>query len=889
MALSPGTRLGAYEILCALGAGGMGEVYRARDPKLGRDVALKILPEAFAADADRVMRFEREARTLAALNHPHIAQVYGLEDGAPEGGVESLRALVMELVEGEDLAARLERGALPIEETLHLARQIAAALDAAHTNGIVHRDLKPANIKVRPDGTVKVLDFGLAKTAATGAPCASGAALLNSPTMTSPAMTMQGVILGTAAYMSPEQARGYSVDKRTDIWAFGCVLYEMLSGRSPFHGETLTDVLGAIVKSEPDLDALPAATPPRIRHLIGRCLRKDAAARLRDIGDAVSDLNDVAVDAPPAAAAKTRSGWRTAVPWAIAIVALGVAAAIGLNTRNGPRDDTSVRMLAADRDETILSPQISSDGASIVYVKNQRLVVRRLDELEPRAIPNTENAANPFWLPDGRSVGYFALGSPVELRTVSIDGGGERVLVSRANTDVRVSPFAPFGATSCGGSVVFVSWAQGLFRVREGQLPEALAPIDPSRGEMNWAYPSCLPDGRVMAVLLHRDKVILTVIDSSERRPLLELQEAIEWPVLADESLVLFQRGSGSGPNSGVWALPVARDLSAAASAPSLLLREALNPSISAAGRMVALTGWRFGDQQLVWVDRAGKRLGAFGRPQALFRNPAVSPDATRVAVTARVRTPDTSPRIWLHSATAMRQLTTQDTDGQNSPAWSPDGRRLAYVESGRLVVRAVDEAGDAQVVAESASDRALSWTADGTAIVYQEKDQLRITTVNKPGGSRTLLPDGSYPAISPDGRLLAYVASSMGRDEVFLTTLPEPGPVWPVSVEGGRRPRWHPTGGELFFTGGPRVGDDPNSHRELYVAAVSSGPRGVTVGAPQRLFDATALGLSLTSTSARAYDIAPDGRILIATTGLEGVQTVTVIETLDALLKARR
>jgi Tol biopolymer transport system component len=236
-----------------------------------------------------------------------------------------------------------------------------------------------------------------------------------------------------------------------------------------------------------------------------------------------------------------------------------------------------------------------------------------------------------------------------------------------------------------------------------------------------------------------------------------------------------------------------------------------------------------------------------------------------------------------------MRQLTSQDTDGQNTPAWSPDGRQLAYVEGGRLVVRAVDETDDAQVVAESASDRALSWTADGTSIVYQEKGLLRITTVNKPGGSRPLLPDASYPAISPDGRLLAYVASSMGRDEVFLTTLPEPGPVWPVSVEGGRRPRWHPTGGELFFTGGPRVGDDPNSHRELYVATVSSGPRGVTVGAPQRLFDAPALGLSLTSTSARAYDIAPDGRILIATSGLEGVQTVTVIDTLDALLRARR
>jgi serine/threonine protein kinase len=325
LALPPGTRLGAYEVTASLGAGGMGEVYRARDPKLDRDVAIKILPESFASDADRVMRFEREAKTLASLNHPHIAQIYGFE----QSGATS--ALVMELVDGEDLSQRIARGPIPIDEALPIAKQIAEALEAAHEQGIIHRDLKPANVKVRPDGTVKVLDFGLAKAMDQGSGIGDrgSGGVANSPTITSPAMTMRGVILGTAAYMSPEQAKGKFVDKRADIWAFGVVLYEMLTGRRLFDAEDTSETLAAVLTRDVSMTTMPVAIPPRLRALLRECLIRDPKHRLRDIGDARNVIEKIiagAADDPTTATAPiTSPSWR-ALPWAVAAAALAAAA-----------------------------------------------------------------------------------------------------------------------------------------------------------------------------------------------------------------------------------------------------------------------------------------------------------------------------------------------------------------------------------------------------------------------------------------------------------------------------------------------------------------------------------------------------------------------------------
>ena len=498
MALTPGAHLGSYEILSALGAGGMGEVYRARDTRLGRDVALKILPDGFAHDPERLARFQREAKTLASLNHPNIASLHGIEE------TNGVTALVMELVDGEDLAARIARGALPLDEALPIARQIAEALEAAHEQGIIHRDLKPANIKLRPDGTVKVLDFGLAK-AMDPASIAAGSISL-SPTITSPAaMTGMGMLLGTAAYMAPEQARGKPVDRRADIWAFGCVLFEMLTGRRPFDGEDVAETLGAIIHKEPVWSVLPASMPAPLLRLLQRCLEKNPKQRLRDIGDARLEIDSalrapVADDATATSGVSTTGWWRGRAAPVVAVVLGLFAAGVGFVhfTERPPEPAPPVRFeIAAPANTTFVNNGvISPDGRLVAFAARDtargltRIWVRSLDSIEARPLAGTETrniALALFWSPDSRFIAYAADG---KLRKADVSGGPSQTLADLEGTAYRG------GAWSRDGIVIFGLQGKGLRQVSaDGGTASVLTNVDPSR-ETSHIEPVFLPDGR---------------------------------------------------------------------------------------------------------------------------------------------------------------------------------------------------------------------------------------------------------------------------------------------------------------------------------------------------------------------------------------------------------
>jgi hypothetical protein len=477
-----GQRLGPYDVVSRLGEGGMGEVYRARDTRLNREVALKILPASFAADADRVLRFTREAQTLAALNHPHIAHIYGVEES------DVRRALVMELVEGETLAERLARGAMPLDEALPVARQIADALEAAHEAGIIHRDLKPANVKVRPDDTVKVLDFGLAKAMEPASGSARDAAA-NSPTFTSPALTQAGIILGTAAYMSPEQARGRAVDRRADIWAFGCVLFEMLVGRALFAADTVTETLARVIEREPDLSALPATTPPALRTLLARCLVRDPRQRLRDIGEARVVLEQpLATEPHPAVPAR---GTRRRALAAVVVAAAAIAAATTawLMRTMDPATVPGERRfaLATPGDAPPVETTIAPDGGAILVIADGKLWLQRLDSFTPIEVRDSEEARSPFWSPDGSAFGFEARG---QLWRVPRDGG----------SPVRIGGVPEFGFSSAvawlrDGRLAFTTGGSGLLQMPvTGGDARPMFTLDPAK-ELDVHDVSPLPDG----------------------------------------------------------------------------------------------------------------------------------------------------------------------------------------------------------------------------------------------------------------------------------------------------------------------------------------------------------------------------------------------------------
>jgi serine/threonine protein kinase len=668
LSLTPGTRLGVYEVTAQIGEGGMGQVYRATDTKLKRQVAIKILPPSLAADPDRLARFQREAEVLASLNHPNIAAIHGLEE---TGGIT---ALVMELVEGDDLSQRIARGAIPIDEALPIAKQIAEALEAAHEQGIIHRDLKPANIKVRPDGTVKVLDFGLAK--AMELPSAMSPSVSQAPTITTPAMTQAGMILGTAAYMSPEQARGKAVDKRADIWAFGAVLYEMLTAQRAFGGEDVSEVLSRVLQREPEWAALPAGLPPTLVVYLKRCLHRDLKQRIGDMHDVRLALEGAFETASPQTTAPTTSApsggrlvWVAALAVA-AVVILALAIPTVRHLRETPPPETRVEINTPATDEPG-SFALSPDGQQIVFVASgdgaSRLWVRSLATTTAQPLAGTEGATLPFWSPDSRSIAFFAGGA---LKRLDLGGGAPQILAPATN--------GLGGTWNADGVIVFApSRTMPLMRVSvTGSPAVAVTTLGPQ--QTGHVAPSFLPDGRRFLFFqrggLDGAGIYLGTLDTNVST---QLTPAAGSGVLLPSGWLLWVR-------AGTQTLVAQRldvDKAALAGEPVTVadgvavdLNANLNAAVSvAASGLVAYRMGTVGQRQLTWFDRLGTAQGTVGDPDATLSNPRVSPDGRRVVVE---RTAQGNADLWLLDGTRTSRFTF-DSATDYRPVWSPDGTRI--------------------------------------------------------------------------------------------------------------------------------------------------------------------------------------------------------------------
>ncbi len=882
MPLPPGTRFDPYEIVNLLGQGGMGQVYRARDTSLGRDVALKILPELFAADADRLARFEREAQALASLNHPNIAQVYAIAaippgPDATAGG----RAIVMELVEGEDLSERIARGPIPLDEALPLARQIAFALEAAHDAGIIHRDLKPANIKVRPDGTTKVLDFGLARSFGSDA-TTSASSLANSPTLTARA-TELGMVLGTAAYMSPEQAKGRVVDRRADVWAFGVVLYEMLTGRRAFGGDDVTEVMAAVIRDTPDPNALPAGTPLGVRRLLRRCLEKDARKRLRDMGDAGVEL-DEAMAAPNAdalgpgtAVAAPTAAHRSPVALAgAAVLLVGLAAAAAWSLKPVPVIDRPITRFTVMLDDgqrlgNVNSPNLawSRDGRRLAYRADGVIYVRSLDDGTPREVAKSVGSGQ-WFSPDGDTLLYH---TPSGLSKVSVAGGGSQEIVSGTG-------FAGIHWFE-DGSVVY-SDQQSIKRIPDtgGEPTVLLAAPEGSRV----ALPQLLPGGRV---------VLYTLIDTRTSQRVTAVKEIGD--VASEPRHVLPGVQGARYVSSGhlVYALDgrfmtVPFDLDRLEVTGSAVpLPEAVYVSAAGAAQLaVAETGalaYVASEEaqalQLSWVDGPGQTRPAVTVPRN-YSDLMLSPDGRRAALHLW----DEDNDIWV--ADLVRGGLTRLTftpDEEETPVWSSDGKQLAY--AGRasdrkrsVLIRAAD--GSAAAVERKVWDdpdhfHVNDWSRDGGTIFVEirragtNNDILALDVQS--GTAKNLLasPYAEYNArLSPDSKWLAYVSDESGRAEVYVQPYPSLDARVPVSTEGGCEPVWARDGRSLFFRSDDNV---------MNAAVTSTSP--LEFAAPTVLFRDT-----FTRTQGAGhthFDVAPDGRFLMienpnqGTTGRQEIHIV--------------
>jgi WD40 repeat protein len=868
MALSPGTRLGVYEVTAQIGEGGMGQVFRAHDTGLKRDVALKVLPDAVATDPDRLARFTREAQTLASLNHAHIAQIHGLEES---GGV---RALVMELVEGEDLSQRIERGPISVADALLIAKQIAAALEAAHEQGIIHRDLKPANVKVRPDGTVKVLDFGLAKAMEpTGAGSLRGT---QSPTITTPAMTQAGMILGTAAYMSPEQAKGRAADRRSDVWAFGVVLYEMLTGHRAFEGEDVSDTLAFILTREPDWAALPADTPPPIRRLLRRCLEKDRTRRLDSAAAARLEIDEAlapsAFDGATTPPGPARAAWSRALPWTVAALILGLAIAVMLlwaAWRAEKPVDRPLARLDVDLGAEVSLPApstfgtsvaISPDGTRLVYASGTpvKLFTRRLDQPKVTELPGTEGASKPFFSPDGQWVGFL---TPNKLNKIAVEGGAVVPL-----GDINLTTFAGACWGEDGSILVSEAFGKGLRRVpAAGGPPEVVAPL--GNGEIALAHPQMLPGAQAIlfaAIPAAPDPEAFT----------------IEVLTLADRHRKILLRG-GQSPrylptSSGIghvvyvnkatlFAIPFDLEKLETHGSAVPVLDDVAYQSPSGTGQFDAsrtgtfvyrrASGGASGMVILQWVDPSGYKESLQAKP-GVYRFPSLSPDGRRVALTVAEGGQD----VWVYDSKrdAMTRLT---FGGFNiSPIWSPDGQSVVFSSVGNGIFQTrADGASQPYALTQTKTlQNPGSFTPDGKRLAYLEvAGNMQIWTVpleGHEGHVRAGKPepwlkssyDDANPVFSLDGRWLAYQSNESGKTEVYVRAFASsssgPGAKWQISHSGGVTPRWSRRGNELVYQSGDQI------------MAVRYTVQGDTFVAEKPRVWIAKLGGTL-------FDVAPDGR----------------------------
>jgi Tol biopolymer transport system component/predicted Ser/Thr protein kinase len=844
MALSAGTRLGPYEILGLIGEGGMGEVYRATDTMLARDVAIKIIPAAFTQDADRMARFQREAQVLASLNHPNIAAIYGVED----------RALVMELVEGPTLADRIAQG--PLDEALPIARQIAEALEYAHERGIIHRDLKPANIKLTPESRVKLLDFGLAKALA-GDSISSNPA--SSPTLTMRA-TVAGVILGTAAYMPPEQAKGKDVDQRADIWAFGVVLTEMLTGRRMYTGETASEVLAAVIMNEPDLSGLPVATPSPIRRLIRRCLDKDPKRRLQAIGEARIALDNPPPDEPATATAvsRLRPGW---VPWAF-IGTLGIA--LGFLGFRHFTEETRVLKLSVQPPEraTVVSngvPAVSPDGRRLAFVAvvdgKRSLWVRDLNSLAARPLAGTEEANDPFWSPDSRFLAFFAGG---KLKKIGVAGGPVLTLCDAGT--IRG------GSWSKDDIIVFTpTLTGGLFQVpAAGGSTTAVTALDQTLGENSHRWPWFLPDGRHFLYTARntdpeKSAVYVAELDSKNRQRVIA---ASSNTVYAPPGYLLFVR------ERTLMAQPFDASKHVTTGDPAPIAEQVDYVGIQMQGQfsssqngILAYTSGFLsgGSTQLTWFDRSGKVAGVVGTPGVLSW-PAISPDGKTVALDRA--DPQTGHYdLWLHDlaqGTASRFTFSAQTN--QYPVWSPDGTHIAFLSSRdggvpNLYQKATSGASQDEALDKSTrTKQPEDWSRDGRYIIEQVNDpKTKVDTWVLPlFGDRKPFPylqtefSEQAAKLSPNGQWLAYAADETKRFEIYVQSFPTPGGKWQVSTNGGILPIWSRDGKELFF-----IGADGK-----LMAVDVKGSAKFEAGVPKPLFDVRLGGSQ--------FDVSKDGRFLI-------------------------
>jgi Tol biopolymer transport system component len=874
-----------------LGRGGMGEVYRARDTKLGRQVALKILPREFAVDADRLARFEREARMLAALNHPNIGAIYAVEQ------VDNSPVLILELVPGETLAERLARAedqhpearadsrasrGLAIREALGIGRQIAEALDAAHERGIVHRDLKPANVKITPDGVVKVLDFGLAKTAV-----GLDADVTQSAGKTIEA-TRAGMLLGTAAYMSPEQARGLTVDKRTDIWAFACVLYEMLTGRSPFAGATTSDTIAAILHQQPDWAVLPPDTPVAVRHLLSQCLAKNPKYRLRDIGDARLDI-DLAlaetdrgtVTGPIVRPPPRRSVWRFVAAPALAL-ALAAGAIIAARYVRQPATPLAPEM----RLEITPPPRslpfefaLSPDGRHIVFVASpdgpQRLWLRSLNKTDTQPLPGTDGADYPFWSADSRSIGFFASG---KLYRIDVSGGPPEPLAE--------APLGRGGTWNANQVIVFSPAGGPLMKIpASGGEPVAVTRLDPP-AQTGHLSPHFLPDGRHFLFYAAGSPLQAGVyLGSLDRGIIRRLTPADTAAMYIAPDLVVFARqGALVARHLDHTRGELTGDEVVIADSVSADVGFHLGGFSASVVGCIAYQSPRALPVELSSFDRTGKSLGVvLGEHEASnhLANPEVSPDGQRVAVTRAVQN---NVDVWVKDLAGggLTRFTT-DTASDAFPLWSPDGTKIAFSSNragvAYLYVKPSDGAGAEDVLLDTQAFP-QDWSKNGRFLLYGNVDpktgrdiwvvdltahprKPRIV-VNTPFEER----NGQF---SPDGRWIAFETNASGRFEVVVQAFPAAGAIQPVSRAGGTQPRWRADGREIYFLA-------PAGKLMAASVVAHENPSRIQTGTPIALFP-TQIGEGGATVFKAQYALDPGGRFLIAQPGAEtAVFPITLI-----------
>jgi Tol biopolymer transport system component len=844
MSLASGTRLGSCEVLAPLGAGGMGEVYRARDLKLQREVALKVLPDAVADDPERRQRFEREAHLLAALNHPHIAAIYGVVD---DGRVS---ALMLELVPGETLAERLAHGAIPLAEALAIARQIADALDAAHSAGIVHRDLKPANIKLRPDGAVKVLDFGLAKAMSPSGSGIVGPELAASPTAL-PSGTQAGIILGTAAYMAPEQARGKAVDKRADIWAFGVVLWEMLAGQPLFQGETISDTLAAVLTREVDWSRLPQSTPPAIVALLKKCLERDPNRRLRDIGDA--QLDEAALTARAALTPRDSPAPRWWMSALAAAAALGLGGFIGRATVTPavttPRHETRFTLSAADARSAALSP----DGRAVVISSRGPLRVRDLGSTSLRDLSGTDGALKPFWSPDGQTIGFGRAG---RLWRVNATGG----------TPVAICDLPDgFWDHDAGGAwlpddtIVFTTGGSALMRVGAagGDAVTYVPYTVPTEQHFHSVQP--LPEGRGLIYVVHRQvgPDTLELFANGRRTVLLQTPgQLIHDPVYSTTGHILFNR---TPANEGLWALPFALDRLETAGDPFLVEPGGGVASASATGAFAYVPRPEVRASRLRWLNSDGSPGDFVSEPGQFERFPALSPDGTRVAISERLDGAWGISVLDLSRGTRQR-ITTQGRP--SSPSWLPDGRSLLF--SARepstpnpRIYRAAVDGSRTDALTEGLRPAAI----DAKRYFYDRLKSNDFDLFVAPfaaANDEAPFADGDVVSLgarpSPDGNLVAYMSMpslAKGGPEIMLRRVASAADRWQISSGGGSWPRWSRDGRRIYYAGA-------DAFFEVSMAVSSDT---VSLSAPRRIATHQS---PVTVTGPDGFDVAADGRLLV-------------------------